>query len=91
MCHIGRNEINRVNFDISTNKGLFLLKIQGSGDLILPSYGAIHEIALQPGESYTVDTGHMVAFDEGVGYNVKRVGGLKSTLFSGEVDINKRI
>jgi len=31
-----------------------------------------------------VDTGHMVAFDESVGYAVQRVGGLKSTLFSGE-------
>ena len=26
----------------------------------------------------------MVAFDESVGYRVQRVGGLKSTLFSGE-------
>ena len=26
----------------------------------------------------------MVAFDEGVQYRVKKVGGLKSTLFSGE-------
>jgi uncharacterized protein (AIM24 family) len=26
----------------------------------------------------------MVAFEESVGYNVQRVGGLKSTLFSGE-------
>lgn len=31
-----------------------------------------------------VDTGHMVDFEEGVGYNVKRIGGMKSTLFSGE-------
>ena len=26
----------------------------------------------------------MVAFDEGVNYKIKKVGGLKSTLFSGE-------
>ncbi|KPL23967.1 MAG: hypothetical protein AMJ75_04795 [Phycisphaerae bacterium SM1_79] len=67
-----------------SKEGLFLLKISGTGNVFLSSYGAIHEINLQPGQKYTVDTGHMVSFDEGVGYGVKRVGGLKSTLFSGE-------
>jgi len=67
-----------------SKEGLFLLKISGSGSVFLSSYGAIHEIDLEAGQSYIVDTGHMVAFDEGVGYSVKRVGGLKSTLFSGE-------
>lgn len=67
-----------------SREGLFLLKISGTGTVFLSSYGAIHEVELQAGQKYTVDTGHMVAFDESVGYNVKRVGGLKSTLFSGE-------
>jgi len=67
-----------------SREGLFLLKMSGMGDVFLSSYGAIHEIDLEAGQKYTVDTGHMVSFDEGVGYNVKRVGGLKSTLFSGE-------
>ena len=65
-------------------EGLFLLKIQGTGDVFLSSYGAIHLIQLGQGESYTIDNGHMVAFDQSVTYKVKRVGGLKSTLFSGE-------
>jgi len=67
-----------------SREGLFLLKISGMGNVFLSSYGAIHEIDLEAGQKYTVDTGHMVSFDEGVGYSVKRVGGLKSTLFSGE-------
>jgi uncharacterized protein (TIGR00266 family) len=67
-----------------SGEGLFLLKISGSGTVFLSSYGAIHEIALEAGQSYTVDTGHMVSFAEGVGYAVRRVGGMKSTLFSGE-------
>jgi len=65
-------------------EGLFLLRVQGTGDVFLSSYGAIHEVKLEEGKSYTIDNGHMVAFDEGVNYKVKRVGGLKSTLFSGE-------
>jgi len=67
-----------------SREGLFLLKMTGTGSVFLSSYGAIHEIDLQAGQKYIVDTGHMVAFAEGVGYSVKRVGGLKSTLFSGE-------
>jgi len=31
-----------------------------------------------------VDTGHIVAFTDGLTFNIKKVGGLKSTLFSGE-------
>jgi uncharacterized protein (TIGR00266 family) len=67
-----------------SKEGLFLLKIEGTGSLFASSFGAIHPITLEEGETYTVDTGHIVAFDDNVGYNVKKIGGLKSTLFSGE-------
>jgi uncharacterized protein (TIGR00266 family) len=67
-----------------SREGLFLLKMNGTGNVFLSSYGAIHEVNLEVGQKYIVDTGHMVAFADGVGYSVKRVGGLKSTLFSGE-------
>jgi uncharacterized protein (TIGR00266 family) len=67
-----------------SKEGFFLLKLSGTGMLFLSSYGAIHEVPLASGQKYTVDTGHVVAFDETVKYEVKRVGGLKSTLFSGE-------
>jgi uncharacterized protein (TIGR00266 family) len=66
------------------SEGLFLLRCSGQGQLILSSYGAIHEIELRANERYTVDTGHLVAFDEGMGFTVRAIGGLKSTLFSGE-------
>jgi len=65
-------------------EGLIMLKASGTGTLMLGSYGAIHEKDLAAGEVYTVDTGHLVAFSEGMGFRVKAVGGIKSTLFSGE-------
>jgi len=65
-------------------EGLIMLRCSGSGTLILSSYGAIHELLLAAGETYTVDTGHLVAFNEGVGFRVRTVGGLKSTLLGGE-------
>lgn len=67
-----------------SREGLFLLKLSGAGKVFLSSYGAIREMSLGGGEKYIVDTGHMVAFSDTVGYSVKRIGGLKSTLFSGE-------
>ncbi|WP_322807800.1 TIGR00266 family protein [Thermanaerothrix sp.] len=65
-------------------EGLIMLRCSGTGKLLLSSYGAIHELDLKAGETYTVDTGHLVAFKENVGFHVRTVGGLKSTLFGGE-------
>ncbi|HIE38710.1 MAG TPA: TIGR00266 family protein [Anaerolineales bacterium] len=65
-------------------EGLFMLRASGTGTLLLSSYGAIHEMDLEAGQTYTVDTGHLVAFTDGMGFQVRRIGGLKSTLFSGE-------
>jgi uncharacterized protein (TIGR00266 family) len=66
------------------SEGFIMLRASGAGTLVLSSYGAIHEMNLAAGQRYTVDTGHLVAFSEGIGFNVRRVGGIKSTLFSGE-------
>ena len=66
------------------NEGLFLLKVSGSGPLFASSYGAIESRELADGESYTVDTGHVVAFEASADFTVRRVAGLKSTVFSGE-------
>jgi uncharacterized protein (AIM24 family) len=65
-------------------EGLFLLTLSGSGPAFLSSYGAIDEVEVGPGDSLVVDTGHIVAFEETLEFSVERVGGLKSTLFSGE-------
>jgi uncharacterized protein (TIGR00266 family) len=65
-------------------EGFFMLRCSGSGTLVLSSYGAIHEVELSAGQVYTVDTGHLVAFPETIGFRVRAVGGLKSTFLSGE-------
>lgn len=66
------------------SEGAIMLRTQGSGKMVLSAYGAIHELTLERGQTYTVDTGHLVSFTEGIGFKVRKVGGLKSTLFSGE-------
>jgi uncharacterized protein (TIGR00266 family) len=67
-----------------SSEGLIMLRCSGSGTLLVSSYGAIEQRDLQPGESYTVDTGHMVGWSEGVTYDVRKVGSWKSTFLSGE-------
>jgi uncharacterized protein (TIGR00266 family) len=66
------------------SEGLIMLRAQGRGKLVLSSFGAIHEMNLAAGQRQIVDTGHLVAFSEGMGFQVRRIGGMKSTLFSGE-------
>lgn len=81
-----------VSFDTSWggSKGFFgsgsllLLRVSGRGTLLAGCYGALEERILKPGERYTVDTGHIVAFDPSIGFQVRRVGSWKSTLLGGE-------
>jgi uncharacterized protein (TIGR00266 family) len=63
-------------------ESLFMLKASGQGEVIVNSFGAIHEIPLAG--PYIVDTGHIVAFDETLTFQVKKVGSWKATFFSGE-------
>jgi uncharacterized protein (TIGR00266 family) len=63
---------------------LFMLYAYGQGTLFVNSFGAIMAKQLQAGEVITVDNGHLVAFQEGIPFNIRRVGGLKSTILSGE-------
>lgn len=66
------------------SEGLFMIRAKGVGLVFLGSYGAIHPIDLAPGQRYTVDSGHLVAFSEGMGLNVRPVGGVRSAVLSGE-------
>ena len=67
-----------------SREGLFMLRCSGSGVLFVSSYGAIEMVELDAGQIYRVDTGHMVAFDSTVTYEITGSGGLKQTLFGGE-------
>lgn len=65
-----------------SGESFFLIKCSGLGDLWFNSYGGILEIDVTDG--YVVDTGHIVAFTEGLEYQITRAGGYKSLFFSGE-------
>ncbi len=65
-----------------SGESLFFLKISGSGPLLIASYGGIEELNVS-GE-LLVDSGHIVAFEEGLAYQIKKVGGWKSFFLGGE-------
>ena len=67
-----------------SGEGLLLLRCTGSGDLLLSTYGALRRLDLAAGEVMTLDTGHVVAFDESVQYAVRKAGSWKSSILGGE-------
>ena len=67
-----------------SGEGLILLHCSGQGDMLLSAYGAIREYTLAPGEVMTLDTGHVVAFEDTVQYSVRKAGSWKSTILGGE-------
>lgn len=67
---------------VVSGMGLFLIRCTGHGDLWTSGYGAIVPMDVR-GEA-VVDTGHIVAFTEGLEYGVGPLAGYKSLFFSGE-------
>ena len=65
-------------------EGFILEKITGPGIAFIHAGGDFMEFTLAPGEVLQVDTGCIVAFDEGVDYDIQFVGGIKTAIFGGE-------
>ena len=67
-------------------EGLFVLQVQGSGLLLVSSFGSIHRKQLNYGERYVVDTGHLVAWEGNTQYTLRRAAraGWFRSMLSGE-------
>jgi uncharacterized protein (TIGR00266 family) len=65
-------------------QGLFMIKVSGEGKLFINTFGAIDKHTLEAGKSLIVDNFHLVAFSDTCDYNVRKFGGLKSTILGGE-------
>jgi len=65
-------------------EGFILEKITGPGAVFIHAGGDFVEFTLAAGEMLQIDTGSIVAFDEGVNYDIQFVGGIKTALFGGE-------
>lgn len=67
-------------------EGLFVLHVSGTGLLLVSSFGSIHRKTLRPGEQYVVDTGHLVAWEGHMQYNLRKAAksGFFRSFLSGE-------
>jgi len=66
-------------------EGGFLIHVTGKGQVVAACYGALETTTLKDGESQVLDSGHLVAFSEGVEYTTRKVTkGLIQTVKSGE-------
>jgi len=67
-------------------EGLFVLQVSGTGLLLVSSFGSIHRKVLRPGEQYVIDTGHLVAWEGHMQYNIRKAAksGFLRSFLSGE-------
>jgi uncharacterized protein (TIGR00266 family) len=67
-------------------EGGFVIRAEGQGKVVFACYGALEVWNLEPGQGITVDTGHMVAYEETVQMAIRKAsgGGMVQSIKSGE-------
>lgn len=66
-------------------EGGFLVHATGKGQVVAACYGALDEYELADGETQVLDSGHLVAFSDGLEFSTRTVSsGLVTSLKSGE-------
>jgi uncharacterized protein (TIGR00266 family) len=68
-------------------EGLFKLKLSGRGMVFLGAYGGLSEVMVK--DEFTVDSGHLVAYDPAIKMNIGLSGGLLGSVASGEGLVNR--
>jgi uncharacterized protein (TIGR00266 family) len=64
--------------------GGFIAHMTGAGKVVVASYGAMDLHELQPGETLTVDSGHLVAYEDRLGMKTRTIAGVMNSMKSGE-------
>lgn len=65
--------------------GVFLLRATGQGILAISSYGSMHKYILSPGDTRSVDNGHVVAWTASMKSSIKIASaGILGSMTSGE-------
>jgi len=65
-------------------EGFVLQALVGEGDVFVKAGGTLIRRDLEPGEELRISSGSLVAFSDGVGYDVSTMKGFKNVLFGGE-------
>jgi uncharacterized protein (TIGR00266 family) len=76
--------VKRLRAGFFGGEGFILERLTGPGTVFIHGGGDFVEFTLAPAEVLQVDTGCIVAFDEGVDYDIQLAGGIKTAIFGGE-------
>lgn len=76
--------IRKFQIGIFGGEGFILEKFTGAGKVFINCSGMVIEKTLAEKEMIQVDTGSVVAFEESVKYDVRRIKSIKTAIFGGE-------
>src|SRR5947209_4638968 len=76
--------VRRLGAGLLGGEGFILQKLTGPGLVFVHAGGDHVDFTLGPGEMLQVQTGHLVAFEPTVNYDIQLVGGIRTAIFGGE-------
>lgn len=76
--------VRRLGAGLLGGEGFILQKLTGPGTVFVHAGGDHVDFTLGPGETLQVQTGHLVAFEPTVNYDVQMVGSIRTAIFGGE-------
>lgn len=78
-----------IKSSLFSGESMFWLKLSGTGQIILSSFGGIFERSVGD-QGYIVDTGHIVAFENTLKFNVQKAGKTWfSSIMGGEMLVSR--
>jgi uncharacterized protein (TIGR00266 family) len=76
--------VRRLGAGLLGGEGFILQRLTGPGVVFVHAGGDHVDFTLSPGEMLQVQTGHLVAFEPSVNYDVQMVGSIRTAIFGGE-------
>lgn len=76
--------VQKMGAGLFGGEGFILQKLTGPGVVFVHAGGDHVDFTLGPGEVLQVQTGHLVAFEPSVNYDIQMVGSIRTAIFGGE-------
>jgi uncharacterized protein (TIGR00266 family) len=76
--------VRKLGAGLLGGEGFILQKLTGPGPVFVHAGGDFVEMSLGAGEQLQVQTGHLVAFEPTVDYDIQMVGSVRTAIFGGE-------
>ena len=74
----------RLGTGIFGGEGFIMQKLEGDGMAFVHAGGYVTERTLQPGEILKIDTGCVVAYTDGIDFDIEFIKGIRNFMFGGE-------